>query len=135
MYLISGAFLSNTPNTRIVIRRVRFDMIQTYKILRGFDNVDYKTWFTKVNNNNTRLSSFHLNPQPSRSNHEIRRHFFGQRVVNTWNTLPNYVKDSVPTQVHSSLTTINICYLQHEINDNNDLLQYSYMEFLWRTHQ
>jgi len=75
-------------------RRVRFDMIQTYKILRGFDNVDHKTWFSKVNNNNTRLSSFHLNLQPSRSNHEIRRNFFSQRVVNTWNSLPNYVKDS-----------------------------------------
>ena len=30
-------------------RRMRGDMIQTFKILKEVDDVDYKTWFTKVN--------------------------------------------------------------------------------------
>ena len=29
-------------------RRMRGDMIQTFKILKGVDDVDHKSWFTKV---------------------------------------------------------------------------------------
>ena len=29
-------------------RRERADMVETFKILHGIDNVDFRTWFTKV---------------------------------------------------------------------------------------
>ena len=45
-------------------RRRRFDMIQTFKILKGFDRVDSSLWFETVGNEpsrRTRQSAYHLN--------------------------------------------------------------------------
>ena len=37
-------------------RRVQFDLTQTFKIIRGFDNVKYQTWFELVGMNPGRLT-------------------------------------------------------------------------------
>ena len=37
-------------------RRIRFDLIQTFKILKGFDCVDSSIWFETVGNKPTRLT-------------------------------------------------------------------------------
>ena len=34
--------------TTLCDRRIRGDMIQTFKILNGIDDVDYRTWLTKI---------------------------------------------------------------------------------------
>ena len=57
----------------LVERRKKFDMVQVFKILGGIDNVDFSSWFTLVN------------LIPSRNNTDIRRNFFSNRVVSTWN--------------------------------------------------
>ena len=90
-------------------RRMRGDMIQTFKILKGVDDVDYKTWFTKVNecHQRTRLAvsvsdegdvvnSDNLIEPPSRL--EVRRNFFSCRVVKPWNNLPPRVQGAVHVQ-------------------------------------
>jgi hypothetical protein len=46
-------------------RRRQADMIQTFKIVRGIDRVDYNTW----------------NLRPKTNRLEVRRHFFSNRVV------------------------------------------------------
>ena len=75
-------------------RRNRTDMVTTYKILTGIDNVDHGTWFETYGNSNrlTRNSSCPLNIVPKHARTDIRAGFFSQRVVNQWNNLPSTIK-------------------------------------------
>ena len=55
-------------------RRVRFDFIQTFKILRGYDKVEKGTWFTLVGSDVTRhtgMTSYKDNfvPKHARTDH------------------------------------------------------------------
>ena len=78
-------------------RRIRLDLIQTFKIVHGFDRVDHSTWFKMVGDNvirPTRNTAYPKNIIGDRSNTEIRRNFFSNRVVPTWNALPTELKDS-----------------------------------------
>ena len=84
-------------------RRVRIDLVQTYKILNGIDKVDRHTWFKTVAESNSRPTRQTEYPgnlvRQCVSRTDIRQNFFSQRVVTQWNSLPNYVKDS--TSVNS----------------------------------
>ena len=37
-------------------RRLLYDMVQTFKIIRGFDDVNFSTWFTLVGDNPARIT-------------------------------------------------------------------------------
>ena len=80
----------------LAARRTRADLIQTFKIIKGIDNVNHEHWFRLFGNadRQTRLSSYPLNItiQPARK--EVRKNFFNNRVRDLWNDLPNNVKDS-----------------------------------------
>ena len=80
----------------LAARRTRADLIQTFKIIKGIDNVNHEHWFRLFGNadRQTRLSSYPLNItiQPARK--EVRKNFFTNRVRDLWNDLPNNVKDS-----------------------------------------
>lgn len=78
-------------------RRERADMISTFKILNGFDRVNYSTWFTKVSEMSHRLTrqSADCNRLSTPiSNLELRKNFFSVRVVSKWNSLPEIIKNS-----------------------------------------
>jgi hypothetical protein len=70
-------------------RRERGDLIQVFKLIKGFDKLDYAHFFQLVLNNRTRGHSYKL--VKLRSNTNIRSNFFSQRVINSWNSLPEYV--------------------------------------------
>ena len=89
-------------------RRVRGDLIETFKTLKGFSNVDKRAWFTLADDNehrpNTRLNTS-VGPdgmarkktevlERERPRLEIRANFFTVRVVKQWNGLPEDVKNS-----------------------------------------
>ena len=57
-------------------RRKRSDMVATFKIMKGVDHVDCNTWSSTYGNNT-----------------DIRRHFFTNRVVSLWNSLPTELKE------------------------------------------
>ena len=80
-------------------RRKRADMIQTFKIVNGFDNVDKSTWFKFVGLREqvTRLNQDGLNLAKPIARLEIRKHFFSHRVIDLWNTLPHDVKHAKNT--------------------------------------
>ena len=64
-------------------RRIRLDLVQTFKIIKDYDKVNCDTWFRLVGSNVyhiTRSSSYHNNIGGNRCNTEIRRQFFSNRV-------------------------------------------------------
>ena len=73
-------------------RHNRGDLIEVFKILKGFSKVDYTHFFQLVKNSKTRGNKYKL--VKSRSRLDIRKHFFSQRVVNEWNKLPNSVVEA-----------------------------------------
>ena len=88
-------------------RRLRLDMLQTFKILKGIDNVDYTKWFQTYGDiaqrRTTRLADHPLNiVMRSVPRLEIRKNFFSNRVIRPWNNLPNFVKDSVNVKLFKS---------------------------------
>ena len=72
-------------------RRIRGDLIQAFKIIKGFDKINMSKFFTLSVGSRTRGHSFKLSKNRARL--ELRRNFFSQRVVNAWNKLPDEVID------------------------------------------
>ena len=89
-------------------RRTRGDMIETYKIVQGIEDVEPSTFFSISSSHHdhatrqavqvsedgsTNSPSYGLLKGPSRL--ELRANFFSQRVVNTWNSLPSSAKNAL----------------------------------------
>ena len=73
-------------------RRLRGDLIQTFKILKGIDNVDPGDFFDLKKETRTRGHKWRLDKGAFRT--ENRRHFFTQRIVRVWNQLPSNVVEA-----------------------------------------
>jgi len=76
-------------------RRLRYDLIETYKIIHGVNNVDKCTWFSMLADTSNRITRMSENPLSLSAKFcrtDIRRHFFSQRVVSPWNDLPCDIK-------------------------------------------
>ena len=73
-------------------RRVRGDLIEVFKILKGIDKLDFSKFFVLQKSNRTRGHNCRIVKQRSRL--DIRKYFFSQRVVNAWNSLPQDVVDA-----------------------------------------
>ena len=67
-------------------RRLRGDLIETYKILKGLERLDAGRLFPMLGESRTRGHSLRIRGRPFRM--EMRKNFFSQRVVNLWNSLP-----------------------------------------------
>jgi hypothetical protein len=81
--------LEETGLTTLSKRRLRADLIETFKIMKGIDKVDYNKFFKLSENNKVRGHSLKLIKNRSRLN--LRKNFFSQRVINDWNKLPEEV--------------------------------------------
>ena len=78
-------------------RRERSDLIQTYKIVHGLDDVGKSLLFQHVAETSERItgqSADILNLKPRNSKLEPRRNCFSNRVLNSWNKLPQDVKST-----------------------------------------
>jgi hypothetical protein len=71
-------------------RRLRGDLIEAYKILGGIYDTRASRGLLELSDN-TRTRGHSLKLAKHRSRLDIRKHFFTQRVVETWNALPDYV--------------------------------------------
>jgi len=87
--------LENLGLSRLTTRRVRSDLIQTFKIINGIDKVD-KSLFFEIDSGGRRGYSSKLFKKRSRLN--IRKYAFSNRTVEKWNSL---------TQDCINCTTIN----------------------------
>ena len=87
--------IRNSLSTQLfsVLQRQRGDMIETYKILKRHYDLDPSTFFT-LNTATTRGHSLKLFKERSRL--LVRQNFFTNRIVNLWNSLPDFII-SAPT--------------------------------------
>ena len=75
--------------TTLEERRKRGDLIQVYKIMHGFDNLDGRKFFqleSEVHTHNTRGHPLKISAKYSRT--AARGGFFDVRIINQWNSLP-----------------------------------------------
>ena len=87
------AFL-NLPS--LEFRRLRGDLIETYKICNGlYDPVTTSTLFDMSSHDKTRSNGLKINK--TNTVHNNFKYFFTNRIVNVWNGLPAHVvrSDSV----------------------------------------
>ena len=101
--------LSQIGLTTLVDRRVRGDMIQTFKILHQIDDIPIETFFQMAgadHNHATRgavviteegentVQQTGLNLVMPKAKHDVRRYYFSHRVISKWNSLPFEVKNA-----------------------------------------
>uniref|UniRef100_A0A3B3SEK0 Reverse transcriptase domain-containing protein n=1 Tax=Paramormyrops kingsleyae TaxID=1676925 RepID=A0A3B3SEK0_9TELE len=91
-------------------RRLRGDMIQVYKILTGLDAVQPNSYFSISSNTRTRGHRWKLAGEHFKL--DLRKHFFTQRVVRVWNSLPDNVVQaeslgSFKSELDKILTTLS----------------------------
>jgi len=82
--------------TTLEKRRLRGDLIRTYKIVTNKENID-STQFFKFTDTGHDLRGHSLKLSQSRNRSQVRWTFFSQRVVVDWNRLPQYVVDAPST--------------------------------------
>ena len=77
-------------------RRMRGDLMETYKIMKGVDKMEARKLFPLVGETRTRGHSLKI--RGSRFRLELRRNFT-QRVVNLWNSLPSEAVEATSLNV------------------------------------
>ena len=68
-------------------RRNRADLIELFKMVRGFSSVSFQTYFQLAEGRYTRGHSWKL--VKAHSTCDARLYFFSVRVLNRWNSLPH----------------------------------------------
>ena len=98
--------LKETGLTSLRERRVRGDLIEVFKVIKGFNNVNREIWFdlqsrdeARATRTNTRIEDGEEIRRADviykpRHRGEIRANFFTLRTVQIWNELPDEVRDS-----------------------------------------
>ena len=78
-------------------RRERGDILQTYKILHGLEDMAPDSLFHLAVEYITRAHSMKL--QKPKCKTALRQHFFSLRVIENWNSLPEEVVTAPPLNV------------------------------------
>ena len=72
--------------TRVFKEAKKMYLVETYKILHGLSDVDYKTWFVRASENasrTTRLTADPYNIVKQNPNTSLRQNFFSNRIIET----------------------------------------------------
>ena len=77
--------------------RVRGDLIQVFKIIKGIKNMDMEKYFTIDTSNITRNNGYRIVGKRLQTNEA--KHFFFNRVVDVWNGLPSNVINCSTTEI------------------------------------
>ena len=73
-------------------RRKRNDIIEVFKIFEAYNDVNYKKFFDQPVASITRGHKYKITK--NRCNTNIRQNFFTNRIIKTWNNLPENIIDS-----------------------------------------
>ena len=77
--------------TTLETRRLRGDLIETFKIMKGYEGIDASNFFEL---SNTVTRGHNLKICKGRFNRDIGRYSFRNRVVDEWNSLPQDIIDA-----------------------------------------
>ena len=93
-------------------RRKRGDLIDTYKYINGIYDADSLNLFSFVQTRHERNTRSFLenNLVPKKTNLNVRKSFFTNRIVNDWNLLPSDIRYA---------TSVNL------FKNHYDMLQYA----------
>ena len=100
-YLSYEERLCNLNMPSLQHRRLRGDMIATYKIVTGIYDVDKETFFKPAIELGTRGHCHKLYKQHAGS--FLKQNSFGNRVVNEWNKLPRHVIEATNVNMFKNL--------------------------------
>ena len=95
----------------IKYRQTRGDLIQSFKIINGYDNVDCNDFFT-FTKTSTRNPEFKLYKE--HTNTITRRNFLPHRINNIWNKLPISVKCAENINKFKQLIDNHLTHLKYE---------------------
>ena len=76
-------------------RRLRGDLIETFKIMKGIEGISIEKLFQVATEERTRGHNLKLFKPSMSKGLLIRKNFFSIRVINSWNSLPQFVVDSL----------------------------------------
>ena len=96
-YNLRLQFLGLIP---LELRRLRSDLIEVFKIMKGFVKVDSSDLFLIRESSVTRGHMLKL--YKKQCHLDIRKYFFNQRVVNAWNNLPAEAVESTTVNAFKS---------------------------------
>ena len=68
-------------------RRIRGDMIETYKLITGKEDVNANNFFSMATVRSARNNTHEMKIRKKHSRLEVRRNYFSQRVSQKWNNL------------------------------------------------
>ena len=78
--------------TTLEDRRIRGDLIEVYKLVHGFENVDFTQFFHIITDGPSTTTRGHqLKIETPHCRTEKRKNFFSIRTINKWNRLPSDV--------------------------------------------
>jgi len=77
--------------TSLETRRLRKNLIEVFKIFKGFDNVNYSQFFSL---SSTGLRGHEFKLQTPQIHSDIQKHFFPFTVIDEWNGPPVTVVNS-----------------------------------------
>jgi len=66
-------------------RRNRADLLEIFKLIKGFTAVSWTRFFTRIDNGTTRVHNWKLMKKHNCC--DLRHHFFSQRALNHWNSM------------------------------------------------
>ena len=89
-----GALKNNTYEERLTIlglttletRRIRGDLIEVFKIFKGFEDISWMDFFELAKT--SQLRGHRLKLFRRRSTLDVRKYSFSQRIIDEWNKLP-----------------------------------------------
>ena len=106
-------------------RRLYLDLVEVYKILHGFTNLNRVGIFEIIGDNQrrfTRLSECPLNIIVRRCNLDIRRNFFPNRVACQWNNLPTDLKMCTSLSIYKTNLKSHLMDMNLEMLDEDSRL-------------
>ena len=77
--------------------RLRSDLIEVFKIVKGIENIDVEKYFMLDTSNTTRCNGYKIVGKRFQTNEA--KYFFSDCVVNIWNGLPSNVIDCSTTEI------------------------------------
>jgi len=79
-----GERLQKSGLTTLETRRLHADLIEMFKIFKGFDDINYQKHFSL---SSTELRGHDFKLYKSQVNLDVRKYFFSNKVIDIWNSL------------------------------------------------